>query len=102
MRIAGGIELKVGRTTFQIIDPVVAANLPVGGCCLKMDDIHIFGEMRNPIYLEALEQIDRKFDIKEWQDLRARDVEYLGTILKEHEEHSGTELNEATNLTVKG
>eukprot|EP00972_Heterocapsa_arctica_P036238 5331903-Heterocapsa_arctica.AAC.1 len=73
MRTASGIELKMGRTTFQIIDLAVAANLPVEGCCPNMDDIHLFGDMRNPVYLEALEQINQKFDVKERQDLCARD-----------------------------
>eukprot|EP00972_Heterocapsa_arctica_P005379 796134-Heterocapsa_arctica.AAC.1 len=59
MKATGGIELKVSRTTFQIVDPAVAANLPVGCCHLHVDDSHIFGDMRNPVYLEALEQINQ-------------------------------------------
>eukprot|EP00972_Heterocapsa_arctica_P019750 2912028-Heterocapsa_arctica.AAC.1 len=72
MKAAGWIELKVSRGAFQVIDP--ATNLPVGCCCLHVDDGLIFGDMTNPIYLEALEQINQKFDIKEWQDLRTKDV----------------------------
>lgn len=81
MAQCGWVELAVCRATFQVIDPTLL--LPVGVCCLHVDDGLVFGDETNEIFRKAREEIDQHFTMKAWKSLSDGRVDYLGSQIRQ-------------------
>ena len=69
------VELPFARSTFIYKDKegkVIAA------CCVHVYDGLVAGEFQHPEFQELIKKIDENFNIKEWKEVGAKPVTYLG------------------------